>query len=545
MRLALILPRKRLGAWHNRLAESLSRIHDVRIYLDGGAPAYPWSLRTWLSAERLLYGERGASTPRAAAEDDPTSPQFDIGSFDRVIDLSERPQPRNGAICVRYDGAADSMALVSRLLLGQTPHLAVSGDDPQRVFAESRPSIDDKAKLTRGLELSFSRCISLVERALQATATAAAARPLTSGSAPTYDLAAYIARFFTAKALKVVENIFMPARGWSVAVRRTQGGFTQLASDDRRYFADPFLFARDGRTFLFAEEYRYATQKGLIAAVEIVDGKPQGVPVPILERPFHISYPFVFADAGSIYMLPEMSERKALELYRAVDFPWRWELDCVLMEGPALADPTLVFHEDRWWLFAASGEHGSLDHDELLIFYSDELRGSWRPHAQNPVKSDCRSARPAGRMVREGKRLLRPAQNCEKAYGGGIVWNEIVELSPTRFREIEIARLDASDVTGLDCLHAFDQAGSLQAIDYMTAHGWGSRHLPTGEEFLRLGHALDMALQRLAPITPVDLSRTAAGDDCRLGGRLGWRRSDTRVSVVCNIRDEIVNDWDR
>ena len=61
-------------------------------------------------------------------------------------------------------------------------------------------------------------------------------------------------------------------------------------------------------------------------------------------------------------------------------------------------------------------------------------------------------------MVREGKRLLRPAQNCEKAYGGGIVWNEIVELSPTRFREIEIARLDASDVTGLDCLHALGKS---------------------------------------------------------------------------------------
>src|SRR5207253_8229013 len=48
--------------------------------------------------------------------------------------------------------------------------------------------------------------------------------------------------------------------------------------------------------------------------------------------------------------------------------------------------------------------------DELHLFHAERLTGDWQPHPRNPVKSDARSARPAGSLfVRDGA-LYRPAQ---------------------------------------------------------------------------------------------------------------------------------------
>jgi hypothetical protein len=210
----------------------------------------------------------------------------------------------------------------------------------------------------------------------------------------------------------------------------------------------------------------------------------------------------VFAEAGETFMLPETAGNNALELYRAVAFPWEWRLETVLIEGLALADATPVFHQNRWWLFAGMAQHGTTDHDELFVFYSDKLTGPWQPHPENPVKSDCRSARPAGRVVRHGGRLLRPAQDCEQAYGSAVVWHEITELSPTHFAETEIARVGPPLDLGLDGLHHFDEAGEVQAIDFRTTRSLGVRHRHQRLAMSSLGSCLDRVFQSAISFSP-------------------------------------------
>lgn len=51
-------------------------------------------------------------------------------------------------------------------------------------------------------------------------------------------------------------------------------------------------------------------------------------------------------------MMPEGQASRALRLYRAVEFPLKWEFDRVLVDRP-LVDATLVEWEGRWWLFAS------------------------------------------------------------------------------------------------------------------------------------------------------------------------------------------------
>src|SRR5262245_3301830 len=96
----------------------------------------------------------------------PTQAALDERDHDLIVNLAERAYPSRKSIAVRYDGAFDSVVLLERLLARETPHLAVSRDDTGGLLAQSRLAIDDKTRLSRGLQLAFSRCISLIDRSL-------------------------------------------------------------------------------------------------------------------------------------------------------------------------------------------------------------------------------------------------------------------------------------------------------------------------------------------------------------------------------------------
>ena len=73
----------------------------------------------------------------------------------------------------------------------------------------------------------------------------------------------------------------------------------------------------------------------------------------MLARPYHLSYPFVFAHDGELLMIPETSAARRVELYRAFDVPGSWERQAVLLDSIDAADATVLSHDGRLWLFAA------------------------------------------------------------------------------------------------------------------------------------------------------------------------------------------------
>jgi len=500
MRIALILPQHRLGLWHEQLAQRLGAKHSIFPFIDDTVPRYPRTLLAWLSVERLIYRQQHLPSAAFMKSLQNRTDEINDGAFDVVVDLSERAQPRPGSLSVHYDGSTDSLALIDRLLGRQTPHLTVSQSDDSRVLVQSLPEIDDKLRLTRGLQICFARGTALIEQSLsRQQPVERIAEDLAARQPPSSNLTSYIGRFVGAKATAKLLNRFFPPDRWQIALRNNGGSFVAVVDDGKRYYADPFLFRYQGQTFVLLEDYCRAIRKGVISAAEVVGDRLASNPVPVLERPYHLSYPVVLEEAGTIYMLPESSANKTVELYRAVAFPWQWEREKILIQGVALADATPVFHQNRWWLFAAAGDPGTTGQDELVIFYSDRLTGPWQPHARNPVKSDCRSARPAGRIVCEHGRLFRPAQNCEERYGSGIVWQEIIELTPSRFYEKEVARFDASSIPGLKGLHTVNQSGSLQVIDINPGRAFaGLAHL-AGDSMPRLARDLDVTFSRALP----------------------------------------------
>ena len=127
-------------------------------------------------------------------------------------------------------------------------------------------------------------------------------------------------------------------------------------------------------------------------------------------------------------------------MYRSEGFPRRWRFHKVLLEGVSAVDTTLVNTGLTWWLFANMVENdGASTWDELFIFSADSpLSGHWTPHRRNPVVSDVRRARPAGRIFERNGRLYRPSQDCSKWYGYGVRVNEIVVLNESEYEEREV-----------------------------------------------------------------------------------------------------------
>ncbi|MEP6620689.1 MAG: hypothetical protein ABJE47_15295 [bacterium] len=248
--------------------------------------------------------------------------------------------------------------------------------------------------------------------------------------------------------------------------------FKELMPPRDRIWADPFPVAHDGRRYLFFEEFLNSEKHAHISVLEFdAQGNPGPMRV-VLERPYHLSYPNVFRWNDTWYMVPETYSQRRVELYRSDDFPFSWTFEKALLEDIDAVDSTLAEIDGTWWLMLATLMRGTEEASALHLFHADSPLGPWTPHRRNPVKVDVRSARPAGKLFRQNGRLYRPAQDGSPTYGTAMVINEILEITPTTFREVEVARIDPVWRPGLTGTHTINAAGGLTVID---ARQWRSR----------------------------------------------------------------------
>jgi hypothetical protein len=232
-----------------------------------------------------------------------------------------------------------------------------------------------------------------------------------------------------------------------------------------RFYADPFLFEKDGKTYLFLEDLRYSEGRALISCCELNPDGTHGPIVEVLRRPYHLSYPFLFEENGQIYMIPETKGNRTVELYRATNFPNEWTLESVLLDNIYAVDATIHRSDGKYWMFVGISNGRYSNCDELGIYFADALKGPWTPHPANPVVSDVRRARPAGALFRDQGRLIRPSQDCARAYGYAIVFSEVITLSETEYEERPIARLDPDWVKANLGTHTYTRTGQFEVID--------------------------------------------------------------------------------
>jgi hypothetical protein len=229
------------------------------------------------------------------------------------------------------------------------------------------------------------------------------------------------------------------------------------------FFADPFAIEQTGTRYCFFEELPYRSNRGKISFFAL-DGPDALTPYEALSLPYHLSYPFLLRHEGEILCIPEASASGRVAAYSARDFPHGWRERATLLENFPGVDPTLFEHEGRWWLFCTDGKQGW--NADLYAWHAEDPFATWHPHARNPIKRDLAGSRPAGTPFRANGRLYRPGQNCADHYGAGVIFNEILELSPLHFREERVAVLEP--VAGgpyPDGLHTVSACGDITVVD--------------------------------------------------------------------------------
>lgn len=244
------------------------------------------------------------------------------------------------------------------------------------------------------------------------------------------------------------------------------GQFAKLIPPKGKFWADPHALRVGENYFIFIEEFSAAKNKGHISVIEMDARGNCRPPVTILEKPYHLSYPFVFEWDGRFYMIPESGNNRTIDLYECVEFPCRWNFKQSLMENVFAVDTTLVRHADKWWMFTALAEvEAAAPNVELFLFYTDDLLGRWTPHPRNPVISDVKRARPAGSFfLRDGK-LIRPSQDCSHDYGYRMDLNEVEVLSETEYREKSVMSIRPDWDPRLLGTHTYASCRDLTVID--------------------------------------------------------------------------------
>jgi hypothetical protein len=241
--------------------------------------------------------------------------------------------------------------------------------------------------------------------------------------------------------------------------------FKSLLPAKDRFWADPFPVKSRDRYHVFFEEWIAGRPRGHISVLEIDRTGPVGEPIPVLQRDYHLSHPFLFEWEGTHYLLPETGENMTVELYRAVSFPEKWELVGVLLSGVMAADATIARIGEFWWMFVAIGQERIPTNDELYLYWAESPLGPWHSHRRNPIKSDVRSARPAGRVFLHEGNHYRPSQDCSTSYGHAIVLNKIERIDPDRYLETEIARISPTWQRRLVGVHTINAVAGLTVID--------------------------------------------------------------------------------
>ncbi len=209
------------------------------------------------------------------------------------------------------------------------------------------------------------------------------------------------------------------------------------------YFADPFIIKTKKDTYIFFEWYHYLRGKADLAVALKSEGFKKYHKLTNFKE--HRSYPYVFEHEGNIYCLPEANATRQVTLYRFDEDKLTLEKDSVLLEGFPAVDVTLHFHDNKWFMYLANQKNS---HTHLEIYHSENLKGPYQPHDNNPVMIDCAKARPAGKIFTYKEKTIRPSQNCTEHYGQAITLEEIVTLTDKQFETKEfgcISPIENSD----------------------------------------------------------------------------------------------------
>ncbi len=262
---------------------------------------------------------------------------------------------------------------------------------------------------------------------------------------------------------------------WSLALRPNQGegrilergmqSFTLLKNTLRYWCADPFIVESREGSYIFFEAFDRVSRRGFIGCRKVEKGEAGKINI-ILRESFHLSYPCIYSQGETWYMIPETKDKNRIMRYRASRFPDKWERDITLVDNVKAVDSTVLLG-------------GETDLTLLIYIWESFNKGqlqmiNLKPGSEDvsvmaSMRDEYGLMRPAGNLfVAEGK-LIRPSQICTDRYGEGIVFNEVL-CKKDSYDEQEYRRLTAEDIVlskriKIKGVHTYNHSDNWEVID--------------------------------------------------------------------------------
>lgn len=214
-----------------------------------------------------------------------------------------------------------------------------------------------------------------------------------------------------------------------------------LFKEPTTILADPFLFVKDNTLFLFYENKKMY-QNGVISMIKTVDLIHWTDPITVLKESCHLSYPWVFEENGSVYMIPETSGLKSIRLYKGNEDLTRFEFDRSILfdtdiyNGGFSFSDSSIYKKDNIYYLMTTVNNGK--NNILKLYISKSLYGDYIEHPNAILRSDNSYGRNAGSLFYWEKQLYRVAQDCKYRYGDNVNLLAITDLSDTSYNEVTI-----------------------------------------------------------------------------------------------------------
>src|SRR3954447_19415858 len=297
-------------------------------WAETASPA-PAGLDALFELERMVL-RKGKSSGADRLKTIPESRR--LGEADVVVDFTAAGRDA-GCSARRYlrplfNGTAGEDAALAATVAGDLPVIEIV-DQNGSVLDRGHPSAEMAAGLSGALETVIGRTMTLLAAVLSGTPRIVPQLKYASAGNPKKP-AEYVVRGLAWSIVREIYRLCCYAPHWHVGWRYgadvwktgdlSGPSWNVLGDPGHRFYADPFPITWQGRTFVFFEDLDHHVGKGIISAIEFDDKGPVGAVVPVLDEPWHLSYPFLIEDDGALWMIPESSLNGDVAIYKCVRF---------------------------------------------------------------------------------------------------------------------------------------------------------------------------------------------------------------------------------
>ena len=259
---------------------------------------------------------------------------------------------------------------------------------------------------------------------------------------------------------------------WCVAVRKMGEkplfenkdftGFRVLKNTFRYWCADPFIIEKNGTVYVLFEAYDRFKAKGFIGYREIFASGKVGKIKKAIETPYHMSFPYLYSLGEDIFMMPESYASKKLTIYKAVDFPSKWQEEKVIL-NERVCDSVLLDAQNKSLLLTSK----IFTADSELYAYKKTSDG-YKLVSDEPIVVGKDIARNGGKVISYNDKLLRVSQDCKKGYGLAVNFSEL-SFENDKYLENLVAKVSVKDfskeIKKYVGIHTYNSTSNYEVID--------------------------------------------------------------------------------